>query len=221
MITAFKEAIIVSYQWLKQVGILVPPALPGCRSNARSYRLSPGVTSRGSHGRLIQDIYAAMAAAIAIAFDIPIVDRLTYRTLPLGNVPRYRSHDSATCGAGLGRRIPTTDFFHRTTIPIPLVRQHVDECGPRSIADRFCQLGMRHHALDIPVFQSNEAVFCHQLPAQLLMKVAALIGNVLIQTCQAPARPATGCDFPASSGIVDGQGVAASAVPLGLTLKNL
>ena len=79
----------VSYQPLKQVGFLVRPALPGCRSKLRSYGLSPGVTSRGSHGRLVQDIVAAMAAAITAAFDIPVMDNTTNRTFPLADVQRY------------------------------------------------------------------------------------------------------------------------------------
>ena len=79
----------VSDQPLKQVGFLVRPALPGCRSKLRSYGLSPGVTSRGSHGRLVQNISAAMAAAIAAAFDIPVMGNTTNRALPLADVQRY------------------------------------------------------------------------------------------------------------------------------------
>jgi len=40
----------------KQVGYLVHPALPGKGIQSKSYRLSPSVISRGSHGRLVQDI---------------------------------------------------------------------------------------------------------------------------------------------------------------------
>ena len=79
----------MSYQPLKQVGFLVHPALPGCRSKLRSYGLSPGVTFRGAHGSLVQDMDAAMAAAIATAFDIPVMDNTTNRTFPLADVQRY------------------------------------------------------------------------------------------------------------------------------------
>ena len=79
----------VSYQPLKRVGFLDRPALPGCRSKLRSYRLSPGVTFRGSHGSLVHNMDAAMAAAIAAAFDIPVMDNTTNRALLLADVQRY------------------------------------------------------------------------------------------------------------------------------------
>ena len=84
----------VSYQRLKQVGFLVRPALPGCRSKLRSYRLSSGVSFRGSHGSLGHNMAAAMAAAIAAAFDILVMDNITNRALPLANVQRYWDPDS-------------------------------------------------------------------------------------------------------------------------------
>ena len=80
---------MVSYQPLKQVGFLDRPALSGCRSKRRSYRLSPGVTYRGSHGRLVQNMDAALAAVIAAAFDIPVMEKTTNRALPLAEVQRY------------------------------------------------------------------------------------------------------------------------------------
>ena len=49
----------------------------------------------------------------------------------------------------------------------------------------------RHHSPDVQVFQPDEAVFFNQLAAELVMKVAALIGNPLIQPRQAQA-----CLFP-------------------------
>jgi hypothetical protein len=70
-----KKGLTKRVQPLKQVGFLVPPALPVCRSRSRSYMLSPGVTSRGSHGRSLQDINRRI--------DIPVMFLATFSTAPL------------------------------------------------------------------------------------------------------------------------------------------
>ena len=117
-----KESIaihIAIVQYLKGTGEL-PTAkaswLPGSSSIAIrrwSYRLSPGVTSRGSRGRSVQDVDGCI--------DIPIMDCLTNRTLPDAYFQRHHFHLRATNRAGLRGGIPTANLFYPAAIPRPLV----------------------------------------------------------------------------------------------------
>jgi hypothetical protein len=62
--------------------------IPGSSSTAIlkgwSYRLSPGVISRGSRGSLVQDFSGCI--------DIPIMDCITNRTLPHAYLQRHHFH---------------------------------------------------------------------------------------------------------------------------------
>jgi len=166
----------VSYQQLKQVGFLVRPALP---DRIGSYILSPGVTFRGSRGRLVQNIDSGI--------DIPIMDSVTFRTLPLAHLKRDRFHDRATRRTGFGRRIPTADRLDVAAVPAALVGQHCGKSRPADIANGLCQMMICHHAPDIQIFQPDETVLLDKLTAQFVVKIPALIGNPLIQTGQAQA----------------------------------
>ena len=153
--------------------------LPGSSSIAIrrwSYRLSPGVTFHGSRGRLLQNIDGRI--------DIPIMNCTAHQTLPDAYIQRHCFHLRTTNRAGLRRRIPTADLFYPAAIPLSLVPQHRHECRPACISDRLCQMMIRQHTPHVQVFQPDELVFVGEHSTELMLKVAALVRNLLIQTSQ-------------------------------------
>ena len=72
---------LVRYQPLKQVGFLDHPALPGCRSKLRSYRLSPGAKASVEMMYEFTEPFLVNSSKFEKIFQInasPIMDGITH-----------------------------------------------------------------------------------------------------------------------------------------------
>jgi hypothetical protein len=103
--------------------------LPGSPSIAIlrwSYRLSPGVTSRGSRGSLFS-YSQCFCLEVDCSIDLSVVYISAIGALPLANPHRQLIHNTAAVRTGRGGGIPAADFFHPTTVPGCFVFQDLHE----------------------------------------------------------------------------------------------
>ena len=80
----------------------------------------------------------------------------------------------------LRRRKETISVLDFTTRPGLLVRDEVDELRPASDTYRLSEMAVLHHPLDIQTFKGDQAVLVNKFPAQLVVKVKALVLDLFV-----------------------------------------
>lgn len=86
------------------------------------------------------------------------------------------------------------DFHEHAPGALSLVREHEKKVRPSSIANRLGEVVISHHAFDVQIFDRNQAVLINDLARLFVMKVAALIADMIVETLKQKSRltPAVG-----------------------------
>lgn len=77
-------------------------------------------------------------------------------------------------------RATRVNFHQQTPGAFSLVREHEKKVGPSGIVDALGEHSTRQ-TFDIEIFNGNQAVLINYLPRLFVMKVAALVANVIVE----------------------------------------
>lgn len=94
--------------------------------------------------------------------------QLEFLIKPTANVTGFR-----------GRIVPI-NLFGVCSVPATFIAQELTEHPPTRIGDGFSKTVILEHPADIQIFNPDMSILIYKLPAQLMQKVLALIGYLLM-----------------------------------------
>lgn len=114
---------------------------------------------------------------------------LATRTRPFSVRQRESFVDVVAHMAGLGGRIPAVDLNDLSSIPSCLVFDLPHQFVEAHVRYRLRQPPVRHHPLDVQVFQHDHLVLVHDAAADPMEMVAPDVGNLLVALRHQLLRP--------------------------------
>ena len=149
---------------------------------------------------------------------VAVVDCAAFRARPFPHAQRQFLNEVSAVGAGLRGREPAVDLDHGFAVPLGLLFDHADGRSDGCVVQRAGQAVVFNHAAQVEVFDADHIETGNEIGAQLVQRVAAAIGDLLVDAgdvaldlhASLAALRSTGKAF-----LVEGQ----PALPLGAVLR--
>ncbi len=112
--------------------------------------------------------------------DISIVMDATLRARPCTDIKRKGVENMPTLKTPFGGRVPLVNLDKVASVPRCFVFQLRHKLTPTHVTDRFTQLGVLDHVLDLQVFDADRLIFTNQAGRKFVREITAAISDTSI-----------------------------------------